>query len=53
MVLMQGPLLKWTNMMKGYQQRWFVLDEINGLLSYYTVCIFFNFFFNDYTMTID
>nr|XP_027199702.1 oxysterol-binding protein-related protein 9-like [Dermatophagoides pteronyssinus] len=36
MVIMQGPLLKWTNMMKGYQQRWFVLDEINGLLSYYT-----------------
>lgn len=34
---MEGPLFKWTNMMKGYQPRWFVLDDVNGLLSYYTV----------------
>ncbi|KAJ6224125.1 hypothetical protein RDWZM_002670 [Blomia tropicalis] len=33
---MEGPLSKWTNMMKGYQPRWFALDDVNGLLSYYT-----------------
>lgn len=30
---MQGWLSKWTNYLKGYQRRWFVLS--NGLLSYY------------------
>ena len=35
---MEGPLSKWTNVVKGWQYRWFVLDEISGLLSYYTVC---------------
>lgn len=30
---MKGWLLKWTNYIKGYQRRWFVL--CNGLLSYY------------------
>jgi len=34
---MEGPLSKWTNVMKGWQFRWFVLDENTGLLSYYTV----------------
>ena len=34
---MEGPLSKWTNVVKGWQYRWFVLDEISGLLSYYTV----------------
>jgi hypothetical protein len=29
----RGWLLKWTNYIKGYQKRWFVLS--NGLLSYY------------------
>ncbi|XP_014209543.1 oxysterol-binding protein 1 isoform X2 [Copidosoma floridanum] len=29
----KGWLFKWTNYLKGYQRRWFVLD--NGLLSYY------------------
>lgn len=29
----RGWLLKWTNYIKGYQKRWFVLA--NGLLSYY------------------
>ncbi|VDO12517.1 unnamed protein product [Rodentolepis nana] len=29
----RGHLLKWTNYLKGYQKRWFVLQ--NGLLSYY------------------
>lgn len=28
-----GWLLKWTNYLKGYQRRWFVLS--NGVLSYY------------------
>ena len=31
----QGPLSKWTNVVKGWQYRWFVLDKINGCLSYY------------------
>ncbi|CAH8562178.1 unnamed protein product [Schistosoma intercalatum] len=30
---MKGYLYKWTNYLKGYQKRWFVLQ--NGLLSYY------------------
>ena len=34
---MEGPLSKWTNVMKGWQYRWFVLDDNAGLLSYYTV----------------
>ena len=29
----RGWLLKWTNYIKGYRQRWFVLSD--GLLSYY------------------
>lgn len=40
--LMEGPLSKWTNVMKGWQYRWFVLDDNAGLLSYYTVS--FDFF---------
>lgn len=38
--IMEGPLSKWTNVMKGWQYRWFVLDYNAGLLSYYTVRIF-------------
>ncbi|XP_038211060.1 oxysterol-binding protein-related protein 9 isoform X2 [Zerene cesonia] len=34
--MMEGSLSKWTNVMKGWQYRWFVLDENAGLLSYYT-----------------
>lgn len=30
---MEGWLFKWTNYIKGYQRRWFVLKD--GLLSYY------------------
>ncbi|KAG1705475.1 Oxysterol-binding protein 1 [Nymphon striatum] len=30
---MKGFLFKWTNYLKGYQKRWFVLS--NGILSYY------------------
>jgi PH domain len=29
----KGWLFKWTNYLKGYQKRWFVLQ--NGFLSYY------------------
>nr|CAG4640791.1 EOG090X04KD [Eulimnadia texana] len=36
MANMEGPLSKWTNMMQGWQYRWFVLDDNAGLLSYYT-----------------
>lgn len=31
--VMKGWLFKWTNYLKGYQRRWFVLQ--NGHLSYY------------------
>ncbi|KAG7301726.1 hypothetical protein JYU34_014713 [Plutella xylostella] len=34
--MMEGSLSKWTNVMKGWQYRWFVLDDNAGLLSYYT-----------------
>lgn len=33
----EGTLSKWTNVMKGWQYRFFVLEETAGLLSYYTV----------------
>lgn len=35
--IIEGPLSKWTNVVKGWQYRWFVLDDNAGLLSYYTV----------------
>ena len=35
--LVEGPLSKWTNVVSGWQYRWFVLDQSTGLLSYYTV----------------
>nr|XP_002131845.1 oxysterol-binding protein-related protein 9 [Ciona intestinalis] len=34
--VMEGLLCKWTNVMKGWQYRWFILDDNAGLLSYYT-----------------
>ncbi|KAK2161827.1 hypothetical protein NP493_1555g00006 [Ridgeia piscesae] len=34
--MMEGPLSKWTNVVRGWQYRWFVLDDDVGLLSYYT-----------------
>ena len=37
MILMEGQLYKWTNMVKGYQPRYFVLDDVNCLVNYYTV----------------
>lgn len=33
---LEGPLSKWTNVVNGWQYRWFVLDQSVGLLSYYT-----------------
>lgn len=43
-VEMKGFLLKWTNYIKGYQRRWFVLS--GGVLSYYRfVIIFIDFHF--------
>lgn len=36
-LLFEGPLSKWTNVVSGWQYRWFVLDQSTGLLSYYTV----------------
>lgn len=37
MAIIEGPLSKWTNVMQGWQYRWFVLNENVALLSYYTV----------------
>lgn len=47
---MEGTLSKWTNVMKGWQYRFFVLDENAGLLSYYTVRVpsYFSIFFIHY-----
>lgn len=36
---MKGWLSKWTNYIKGYQRRWFVLS--NGMLSYYRLVFMF------------
>ncbi len=33
---MEGTLNKWTNVIKGWQLRWFVLDDRTGELNYYT-----------------
>jgi hypothetical protein len=35
-ITVEGPLSKWTNMIQGWQFRWFVLDTQSGLLQYYT-----------------
>jgi hypothetical protein len=32
----EGPLNKWTNLIQGWQFRWFVLDQQNAILAYYT-----------------
>ncbi|XP_074604692.1 oxysterol-binding protein-related protein 9 isoform X2 [Brevipalpus obovatus] len=36
MAVLEGPLCKWTNVVNGWQYRWFVLDHDQALLSYYT-----------------
>ena len=38
-ISIEGPLSKWTNVVIGWQYRWFVLDEGAGVLWYYTVCV--------------
>ena len=35
--MIEGTLNKWTNYVKGWQLRYFVLDDVAGVLSYYTV----------------
>ena len=42
----RGWLLKWTNYIKGYQRRWFVLS--NGLLSYYRLAQAFTMLYIGY-----
>nr|KAG5698631.1 hypothetical protein BaRGS_003145 [Batillaria attramentaria] len=32
---MEGQLLKYTNVMKGWQTRWFILDPESGMLEYF------------------
>lgn len=45
--LPSGWLYKWTNYLKGYRKRWFVLE--NGLFSYYRyVIIYSNYFFSSH-----
>lgn len=34
---MEGQLLKFTNMMKGFQYRWVIVDSRFGVLEYYEV----------------
>ena len=34
---MEGQLSKWTNLMKGWQYRWFLLNAESGVLEYYVV----------------
>lgn len=36
---LSGSLLKWTDYLKGYQKRWFILN--NGTLYYYRFSFFF------------
>ncbi|CAF3318394.1 unnamed protein product [Rotaria socialis] len=35
-MLFEGPLSKWTNVIQGWQYRFFVLDPTQGMLIYYT-----------------
>jgi len=39
-IIIEGPLSKWTNVVIGWQYRWFVLDEGAGVLWYYTVSVY-------------
>lgn len=38
-----GWLLKWTNYIKGYRQRWFALDLYGNLNYYRLVLLFYRF----------
>lgn len=46
----KGWVFKWTNYIKGYQRRWFVLS--NGLLSYYRYAFLENKFRTDKALII-
>ena len=46
---MKGWLHKWTNYIKGYQKRWFILS--NGVLSYYRYCIYLSNYLRNITVT--
>ena len=37
--ILEGQLSKYTNVMKGWQYRWFVLNPETGTLTYYMVSI--------------
>lgn len=41
MRLFEGQLYKYTNVVKGWQYRWFVINPTRGTLEYYMVCIRF------------
>ena len=41
----EGQLSKWTNLMKGWQFRWFTLDPHSGLLEYYVVRTSYHIFY--------
>ena len=34
---LEGQLTKFTNVMKGWQHRWFILDPESGMLEYFEV----------------
>ena len=36
---LEGQLHKWTNPLKGWQPRWFVVDLQQSVLHYYTVSL--------------
>lgn len=50
-VEMKGWLMKWTNYIKGYQRRWFVLS--NGLLSYYRLVHFWHVYSEKFHVNLD
>lgn len=35
----EGQLYKYTNVVKGWQHRWFILDPREGTLSYFLVSV--------------
>jgi hypothetical protein len=35
----KGQLYKYTNVVKGWQYRWFILDPETGILDYYVVSL--------------
>lgn len=35
----QGRLIKFTNVVKGWQTRWFIIDPERGVLEYYLVSL--------------